>query len=65
GFLTGVVTNSWLDDGPGRLLRSQLLQNLRSRFRLLLESCRIGIPKPNPGIYHRALESLGARPEEV
>ncbi|NWH84353.1 HYES hydrolase, partial [Aegithalos caudatus] len=60
-----VLSNSWLDDGPGRLLRARLLQRLRSRFPVLLESCRIGIPKPEPGIFSRALRSLGVQPQEV
>ncbi|NXQ37473.1 HYES hydrolase, partial [Alaudala cheleensis] len=60
-----VLSNSWLDDGPGRSLGAALRSRLRSRFRLLLESCRIGREKPDPGAFGLALEALGARPQEV
>ncbi|NWS23919.1 HYES hydrolase, partial [Polioptila caerulea] len=65
GFRTGVLTNSWVDDTAGRAPTAALLQRLRPHFDLVLESCRIGIRKPDPGIYSRALEELRARPEEV
>ncbi|NXD04373.1 HYES hydrolase, partial [Certhia familiaris] len=65
GFLTGILTNSWLDDGSGRSLTAALLQRIRPHMDLVLESCRIGISKPDPGIYSHALEALQARPQEV
>ncbi|NWT63412.1 HYES hydrolase, partial [Erythrocercus mccallii] len=65
GFRTCALTNSWLDDGSGRFLRAALLQRLRSRFHVVLESCRIGMRKPQTGIYARALRELRARPQEV
>ncbi|NXO19462.1 HYES hydrolase, partial [Oriolus oriolus] len=65
GFLTCVLADSWLDDGDGRALTAALLRRLRSRFHLVLESCRIGMRKPDPRIYSRALEALRARPQEV
>ncbi|NXS16699.1 HYES hydrolase, partial [Mystacornis crossleyi] len=65
GFRTCVLTNSWLDDGAGRSLTAALLQRLRSRFHLVLESCRLGMRKPDPGIYSYALEELGVQPQEV
>ncbi|NXO46533.1 HYES hydrolase, partial [Locustella ochotensis] len=65
GFRTGVLTNSWLDDGSGRFLAAALLQRLRRRFHAVLESCRLGSCKPDPGIYSRALEELQAQPQEV
>ncbi|NWR46925.1 HYES hydrolase, partial [Regulus satrapa] len=65
GFRTGLLANSWLDDGPGRSLAAALRERLRRRFDLLLESCRLGMAKPDPGIYRHALEALRARPQEV
>ncbi|NXM43190.1 HYES hydrolase, partial [Gymnorhina tibicen] len=65
GFRTCVLAESWVDDGAGRALTAALLQRLRSRFHLVLESCRIGKCQPDPGIYSRALEELRARPHEV
>ncbi|NXQ09504.1 HYES hydrolase, partial [Vidua macroura] len=65
GFLTGVLTNAWLDDTPGRSATAALQEQLRRRFHLVLESCRIGMAKPDPGIYSYALEALRAEPHEV
>ncbi|NXA71223.1 HYES hydrolase, partial [Mohoua ochrocephala] len=64
-FQTCVLTNSWLDDGDGRSRTAALLERLRSRFHLVLESCRVGMAKPQPGIYSHALGALRARPQEV
>ncbi|NWI36221.1 HYES hydrolase, partial [Picathartes gymnocephalus] len=65
GFRTGVLTNSWLDDGAGRSRTAALLERLRRRFHAVLESCRIGMCKPDPGIYSHALQALQAQPQEV
>ncbi|NWV86683.1 HYES hydrolase, partial [Dasyornis broadbenti] len=64
-FKTGVLTNSWVDDGDGRFLTAALLGRLRRHFDLVLESCRIGMRKPEPGIYAHALAALQAEPQEV
>ncbi|KAM7062678.1 bifunctional epoxide hydrolase 2 [Acridotheres tristis] len=65
GFKTCILTNNWVDDSSGRVLTAALLARLQSHFDLVLESCRIGIAKPDPGIYSYALEALQARPHEV
>ncbi|NXR64079.1 HYES hydrolase, partial [Rhadina sibilatrix] len=65
GFLTCVLSHSWLDDGPGRLLRAQLLQLLRRRFHLVLESCRLGSSKPQLDIFSHLLQELRVQPQEV
>ncbi|NXT99643.1 HYES hydrolase, partial [Buphagus erythrorhynchus] len=65
GFKTCVLTNNWVDDSSERLLTAALLARLRGHFDLVLESCRIGIAKPDPGIYSYALEALQAQPHEV
>ncbi|NXT62733.1 HYES hydrolase, partial [Chaetops frenatus] len=65
GFRTGILTNNWVDDSAGRSLTAALLERLRRRFDLVLESCRIGMRKPDPGIYSHALEALQAEPQEV
>ncbi|NXY54248.1 HYES hydrolase, partial [Callaeas wilsoni] len=65
GFRTCVLADGWVDDGAARFLRARLLQRLRSRFDLLLESCRIGMRKPDPRIYSYALAALRAEPREV
>ncbi|NXA78353.1 HYES hydrolase, partial [Thryothorus ludovicianus] len=65
GFRTCVLTNSWVDDTPGRSRAAALVRRLRPHLELLLESCRIGMRKPDPRIYSHALRELRARPEEV
>ncbi|XP_059693260.1 bifunctional epoxide hydrolase 2 isoform X2 [Haemorhous mexicanus] len=65
GFQTCVLTNTWVDDTPWRSLTAALQEQLRSHFRLALESCRIGAATPDPAAFSRALEALRARPQEV
>ncbi|XP_027489491.1 bifunctional epoxide hydrolase 2-like, partial [Corapipo altera] len=65
GFRTCVLANHWLDDGEGRIRRARLMDLLRRHFHLVLESCRIGMGQPDPGIYSRALEELQAEPREA
>ncbi|NXF00230.1 HYES hydrolase, partial [Menura novaehollandiae] len=65
GFRTCILTNNWVDDGAGRLRTAALLERLRRHFHVVLESCRIGMSKPDPRIYSYALEVLRVKPEEV
>ncbi|XP_067150576.1 bifunctional epoxide hydrolase 2 [Apteryx mantelli] len=65
GFKTCVFTNNWIDDSAGRLFTAALMNVLRRHFDLVIESCRIGMRKPDPGIYSYALEALQAQPQEV
>ncbi|NXI88056.1 HYES hydrolase, partial [Rhipidura dahli] len=65
GFQTCILANSWLDDGDGRSAWAALRERLRSRFHLILESCRLGMRKPDPRIYRHALEALRVQPREV
>jgi len=39
--------------------------NLRRYFKVALSSCYVGLRKPHPEIYRRALDILGAPPERV
>ncbi|NWV13424.1 HYES hydrolase, partial [Ptilonorhynchus violaceus] len=65
GVRTCILTNNWVDDTDGRSRTAALLERLRRRFDLVLESCRIGMSKPDPGIYSHALEALRVEPREV
>ncbi|XP_063039291.1 bifunctional epoxide hydrolase 2-like, partial [Melospiza melodia melodia] len=65
GFRPCVLANSWLDDSGGRGAWAALQERLRRRFRPVLESCRVGAAKPEPGAFRRALAELGATPEQV
>ncbi|NXX65735.1 HYES hydrolase, partial [Spizella passerina] len=65
GFQPCLVADSWLDDSPGRAAWAALLQLLRRHFHPVLESCRAGAAKAEPGAFHGALRELGTRPEQV
>ncbi|NXL26698.1 HYES hydrolase, partial [Setophaga kirtlandii] len=65
GFQPCLLTNTWVDDSSWRWTSAALQEQLRRRFHPVLESCRIGVTKPDPGAFQRALEILGTRPEEV
>ncbi|NXH11164.1 HYES hydrolase, partial [Bucco capensis] len=65
GFKTCVLTNNWVDDTRGRIFTATLMNLLHRHFDLVLESCRLGMQKPEPKIYTYALEVLGAKPQEV
>lgn len=65
GFKTCVFTNNWVDDSAGRLFTSSLLTVLQRHFDLVIESCRVGLHKPDPRIYTYTLELLQAQPQEV
>nr|XP_042704866.1 bifunctional epoxide hydrolase 2 [Chrysemys picta bellii] len=65
GFRTCVLTNNWIDDGPQRHITALAFSLLRRHFDLVIESCRIGLKKPDPRIYEYALGVLKAKPQEV
>ncbi|NXU76379.1 HYES hydrolase, partial [Oreotrochilus melanogaster] len=65
GFKTCVFTNNWVDDSAGRVFTATLLTLLRRHFDLVIESCRLGMQKPEPQIYTYVLDTLGVKPQEV
>ncbi|NXF55451.1 HYES hydrolase, partial [Oceanites oceanicus] len=65
GFKTCVLTNNWVDDSAGRLFTATLMNLLHRHFDLVIESCRLGVQKPDPEIYTYALDALQAKPQEV
>ena len=65
GFSTCILTNNWLDDSAQRGSRAQLMCELRPHFDFLIESCRVGMAKPDPQIYKLMLDTLKAEPNEV
>ncbi|NXW52583.1 HYES hydrolase, partial [Nyctiprogne leucopyga] len=65
GFKTCVLTNNWVDDSAGRLFTATLMNLLHRHFDLVIESCRLGVQKPDPKIYTHALDALQAKPQEV
>lgn len=65
GFKTCVLTNNWVDDSAGRLFTATLMNTLHRHFDLVIESCRLGLQKPDPQIYTYALGALQVKPQEV
>nr|XP_056709673.1 bifunctional epoxide hydrolase 2 [Euleptes europaea] len=65
GFKIAVLTNNWIDDSPRRHSVGLIFCLLRKYFDAVIESCRIGLQKPDPKIYEYTLKVLKAKPEEV
>ncbi|XP_075411818.1 bifunctional epoxide hydrolase 2 isoform X2 [Tenrec ecaudatus] len=65
GFLTCILTNNWLDDSAQRGSLAQLMSELKPHFDFLIESCRVGMAKPEPQIYKLVLDTLQVNPTEV
>uniref|UniRef100_A0A8C6RZG8 Bifunctional epoxide hydrolase 2 n=1 Tax=Nannospalax galili TaxID=1026970 RepID=A0A8C6RZG8_NANGA len=65
GFTTCIVTNNWLDDSQKRGSLAQLMCGLSPHFDFLIESCQVGMIKPEPQIYKLLLETVKANPNEV
>ncbi|XP_054844736.1 bifunctional epoxide hydrolase 2 [Eublepharis macularius] len=65
GFKIAVLTNNWIDDRPQRHSTGRIFCLLQKYFDAVIESCRIGLQKPDPKIYEYTLEVLKAKPQEV
>jgi putative hydrolase of the HAD superfamily len=60
-YKIALLSNSWID-GP----RISLEKHCYSKwFDVMVCSYDIGIPKPDPRIYHHVLEKLGVQPDEA
>ncbi len=60
GLRLGVVSNS-----DGRVEAALEAAGLREYFDVVLDSALVGVEKPDPAIFHAALEALGVRPDEA
>lgn len=60
GYLTAIVTNNVREFGSA--WRSKV--PLDELFDVVVDSCEVGMRKPNPRIYHYALDQLGGVPPE-
>uniref|UniRef100_A0A8C5MM50 Epoxide hydrolase 2 n=1 Tax=Leptobrachium leishanense TaxID=445787 RepID=A0A8C5MM50_9ANUR len=65
GYKTCILTNNWVDDGPNRSLSAKFISSLYRHFDLIVESCRIGMRKPEKQIYEYVLSKLQAKPGET
>jgi epoxide hydrolase-like predicted phosphatase len=57
GLLAAALTNNWADEPS--------MTGLAVLFDVFLESCKLGMRKPDPRIYAHACERLAVRPQEV
>jgi putative hydrolase of the HAD superfamily len=63
GLKTGLVSNAW---DPRWLLERDLAEmNLLERLDAIVFSSDVGIRKPRPEIFYRALDELGVEPERA
>ena len=60
GYRLGVVSNA-----EGRVERDLLAAGYAGLFDTVVDSFRVGVEKPDPAIFHIALERLGSRPERA
>jgi len=60
GLKLGVVSNS-----DGRVEQALQAAGLRQYFDVVIDSALIGVEKPDPRIFHAALDALGVAPEEA
>jgi putative hydrolase of the HAD superfamily len=60
GLRLGVVSNS-----DGRVEEALRAAGLRQFFDVVIDSALIGVEKPDPRIFHAALDALGVAPEEA
>ncbi len=60
GLKLAVVSNS-----DGRVEQALAAAGIRHYFDVVIDSALIGVEKPDPRIFHAALEALGVAPEEA
>ncbi len=60
GLRLGVVSNS-----DGRVEQALEAAGLRRYFDVVIDSALVGVEKPDPRIFHAALEALGVGPQEA
>lgn len=61
GFKVAALTNNWVTD----MEHDTRLSPLRAEFDVFVESCKVGLRKPDPRIYHLAFAELGVSPEQI
>jgi epoxide hydrolase-like predicted phosphatase len=60
-YLTGLLSNAW----PDVHILLNAAWGLADAFDITVLSCEVGLAKPDPRIYHLALDKLGLEPEQV
>ena len=59
----GVVTNNWIDDIHNTETKS--INEFSNHVDVLIESCKVGLRKPDVNIYQLACHQLGVSPSQV
>ncbi|XP_048186568.1 bifunctional epoxide hydrolase 2 [Perognathus longimembris pacificus] len=65
GFTTVIITNNWLDDSTERGSVARLMSELSPHFDFFIESCQVGLMKPEVQMYKCVLDTVKASPSEV
>ena len=60
GFKLGVLTNNWRSERAGRLIFKEV-----ELFDKVVESCVVGMRKPEEAVYRHTLRTLGVEAEEA
>lgn len=61
GYKVAALTNNWVTD----IDHDARLSPLRAEFDVFVESCKVGLRKPDPRIYQLAFAELGIPPEDI
>jgi epoxide hydrolase-like predicted phosphatase len=63
GYKVGIVTNNWADDIDGTTTTG--LEMIMDLVDVVIQSCKVGMRKPDVRIYQLACDELGVSPSEV
>lgn len=63
GYMTAALTNNFQGDGSQKLIGEQGIA--KSLFDEVVESCKVGVRKPNPRIYEMVSSKLGVQPADI
>ncbi|XP_033112128.1 bifunctional epoxide hydrolase 2-like [Anneissia japonica] len=65
GLKTCVLTNNYIDDTSSNRPHSHFMMSLKSCLDEIIESCRVGLRKPDPEIYRLTCDRLQVKPSEA
>lgn len=65
GMKLCLLTNNYIDDTKERRIMAAGLMNLRLLFDHVMESCRLGLRKPDPKLFEEACSKMNVAPNEV
>ena len=65
GYLIGVLTNNWTDVNKDKEAAGEFFTFLNHHFHAVVESCKVGVRKPDQVVFKIACERLKTDPHEV